>query len=330
MKRNIVILVVAATGCGNLSNDDLIFLAGIPKAKEVALEVQDPSVSGALVGQQAELYAGASALAAGINLGVDGLLRFVDSLGRGYPPTERTADTRIWGPIRNVDHKGVTLRLEIERGQNDSGGTRFSFCLQATLDADYTGAAASCSDTAASGLHNILYGHYDPRNEGSGARSGSGEIFFDFDTLLAIGGNQGNQAGFFALTYDFTGGGDSKQIHIDWTGPASSPASLSYDYGRTSDGHVDFSFALSNINTGTTGNTPSSWSITAFWTEGQAGRGDALGTGGDLQPDQHATATECWDGGHRRTYWRAVVWDSTGAVVRELANEGNLAACPAG
>ncbi|MBI3179833.1 MAG: hypothetical protein HYZ27_09245 [Deltaproteobacteria bacterium] len=321
--RNSLLCALALAGCGNLSNDDLIFLAGIPRPAEVALDVQD-SGAGALtqaLGEEAELYRGARSIAAGVNGGVEGLLRFVDSLGRGYPPTERTDDTRVWGPVSNVDGKHFTLRLEIKREENAAGGARFSFCLQVAPDSAYTGDDATCGDLGTSGLKNVLYGHYDPRR-GGGARSGSGQIFLDFEALVAGGGEE---RGFFALDYDFSDGGIEKQIHIDWTGPLG--GMLAYDYGRTADGHVDFSFEITAVNTGTTGNDPESWSINAFWDENAGGRADALGRGGDLEPDQFATATECWDAGHRRTYWRVVIWRGT---VEEavLADEGSVADCP--
>ncbi len=324
--RSFLLAALALAGCGNFSNDDLVFLAGIPRPEEVALDVQSNSASTALVeaqalGEEAELYRGARVIAAQVNGGVEALLRFVDSLGRGYPPTERTEDTRVWGPVSNVDGKHFTLRLEIRREENALGGARFAFCLQVAPDRAYTGSAATCGDVGSSGLKNVLYGHYDPRR-GGGARSGSGQIFLDFEAMAATGGQE---RGFFALDYDFTSGGSEKQIHIDWTGPLG--GTLAYDYGRTGDGHVDFNFEVTSVNTGTTGNDPDSWSIGAFWDEGVGGRADALGSGGDLAPDQHATATECWDGGRLRTYWRVVIWRG---LVEEsvLADEGNPALCP--
>ena len=106
------------------------------------------------------------------------------------------------------------------------------------------------------------------------------------------------------------------------------PEVLQYDYGRSSDGQVDFSFALSNyLDPNDASGKPENLTVTAAWAENIAGRADVTKLGGDLQPDQYAVAIECWDENAKRTYaWLGVYKDSVLQVI--LVNEGSEAACP--
>src|SRR5262245_44869811 len=99
--RSFLPLLLAVAACGNFSNEDLLFLAGVPRPHEVEMEVE--AVGGeagqALVGAPAELYGVAHNAAQELNGGVAGILALVGQLGAGYPPTERAEDSRVWGPV---------------------------------------------------------------------------------------------------------------------------------------------------------------------------------------------------------------------------------------
>jgi hypothetical protein len=321
-------------GCGNFSNDDLLFLAAVPTANELELVMGDGAAvpNGLAVGDEAEYYTTAKNFANELNKGVGGLLDFVDSLGKGYPPTERSKDARIWGPIENIDKTGITLRLEIQRSEAEAGGPRYTFCLHMGEDEAARGAVVRCSrEPTRDGLEPILWGHYDPRDASAGVRSGAGTIHLDFEGLHRLGGTKKNERGLFELEYDFSQGGDAKQIHIDWVGATSddsAPETLQYDYGRALDGRIDFylELALDVIAPESPWSTKERVSLDAFWYEGGTGRAEAIVQDGDLEPGKKAIGTECWDSAYRRTYFKLVVeqnaaWNS---------EEGDEAACPAG
>ena len=339
LRRTLPLLLAVLTfaGCGNLSNEDLVFLSAVPKPKEVELTVQEQSTpanaltSADAVGDDAAYYALASSIATGLNQGVTNILTLVDTLGKGYPPTERTDDARIWGPVANVDGKGLTLRLEIQRETLDSGAPRFYFCLAVAQDANVAGTPPRCREADKNGFQTILSGHYDPQSVEGGARSGSGEIKLDFEAAQRAHAAKPDERGTLALTYDFSQGGDAKQIHVLVTAPGdfgSLPVSMDYDYGRSIDAHVDFSFGLTNyIDPADASGKPSDSSITASWIENVAGRADAVKRGGDLEADQYAAVIECWDEYAKRTYAWAAIYKGT---VQQMVflNEGDPATCP--
>lgn len=316
----ITVLLVATTGCwGNLSNDDLFFLAGVPKAKEVELTVQgDEGNPTALthdaIGEVAGIYSDAQKSATKINGDVGDLLTMIENLGKDYPPTERTEDARIWGPIENLD--GRTLKVEIRREELEGGQPRFRYCIQVARDEDVSGKPNRCGEPDASGFRTVVGGFFDPMGEDGGARSGSGQLEIDLDTIQGLGMAQDQEAqGRLTLTYDFSRGGDVKSIAVDiviGTSANTAPTTLAYLYSRGLDGHVDYRFALENVppQSSTAGQNPGSWQIDAVWDEGGPGRGDGRGEGGDLQADQYVTVTQCWDTDHKITYETFAVWQT--------------------
>jgi hypothetical protein len=330
-------LALLAPACGNLSNDDLVFLSAVPKPKEIELKVQqqDPNrgalVSADAVGEEAANYRLSHDLATGLNDGVHGILTLVDSLGKGYPPTERTDDARIWGPFRNADKKGHTMRLEIQREVLENGSPRFHFCLAMALDGAVTGEPNRCREADKNGFQTVLSGHYEPRTLEGGARSGAGEIKLDVEAARRANAAEFGEGGVISISYDFSQGGDAKQIHVNVTKPdgfGSLPQMMVYDYGRTTDGQVDFSFSLSNYSDpNEASGKPQEVIVTASWSENIAGRADATKRGGDLAADQYYTVIECWDENAKRTYaWAAIYKGSVQQLI--VTNEGSAAACP--
>ncbi len=333
MKHVTLLLALGLAACGNLSNDDLLFLAGLPRAEELELDVDDEaaagalSVSQALVGDASEYYAGAANAAHGINGMVDGLLGFVENLGRGHEPTRRSDDARIWGPI-HLDDKDTDVRLEIRRDER-GGGPRYTYCLHAG-DRDGSGEPA-CGDAFAAGMYRVLWGTYEPRAVNEGVRSGTGEVHLDLDASQRAGSADGDEHGRLDLTYDFSRGGEEKQIHLEIAVvPAVGQVGQHavYEYGKR-DGRVDFYLEfLENKVGGGWGGLGSTVLETvildAFWYENGPGRGDAAILGGDVGPDESVTATECWNAAHQRRYFR---FDWVPYPERSKL-EGDAAECP--
>lgn len=335
----LVAALLMAAGCGNLSNEDLLFLAAVPSASEVALDVAPPEQSTALrqalVGQPASLYAHAATSAADINQGVENILALVDNLGRGYAPTERTNDTRIWGPVSDVDGKGLTLRLEIRRTArpDDETGPRYEFCVQMGRDEEVTGVANHCGEGDTGGLYEVLGGHYDPIAAQGSARNGSGDLRLDFARLNALGAATDGAGGVFLLDYHFLQDGADKQIAITWEDPPFASelplGDLSYIYARTPAGAVSFDFALQADIVGGGFSNPFSDAletlrVSARWIEEGAGRGDVTISGGDVPSGSAAIWTECWNDAQLRTFASfQAAFDPT-----QDTQEGDAASCP--
>ena len=307
-------MLLFASGCGQLSNEDLIFLAAVPSAQEIELIVEDPLQElppQALAGEPAVFYAHALEVATFLNGAVADLLGFVDSTGQGYPPTQRTRNARIWGPFQNVDGDGFTLRFEIRRNDSSDGSPlSFSYCLHLGQDASFFEAPIGCEDTLAAGLNRVLWGTYEPRNAVGGARSGQGNINLNFDTIQALGAAEGDERGLFEVDYDFTAGGEAKDIQISWhtEPPAGEPETLSYDYSRNLEGEVLFFWQQTfDVLTEEEFGAPFSdamerLTVNAQWTEGQGGSADVQVAGGDLGSTATAQIRECWDGSYLQVY----------------------------
>jgi hypothetical protein len=119
MQRHLVpiavalIACVAQVGCGNLSNDDLLFVAALP---DESLRLDPPSESGTSTQGLNEFRTAtelAVVAASKINTFTDTVLDHVgDMIVRR--PTSRERQKRIWGPVK-IRKTGLTARLVMER-----------------------------------------------------------------------------------------------------------------------------------------------------------------------------------------------------------------------
>src|SRR5712691_9572152 len=107
-------------GCGNFSNDDLMFFEAVP-TKEQLQVVLPQSAAQALCPPSPDATVwvgdptdpnnkGARGIRDDINGFVDGLVALVDSV-RKYPPTSRSENGRVWGPYDSPDHPGIQFRI---------------------------------------------------------------------------------------------------------------------------------------------------------------------------------------------------------------------------
>ncbi|HSI03524.1 MAG: hypothetical protein ACAI38_22355 [Myxococcota bacterium] len=318
MKRISMALVALLGACGELSNDDLVFLRGVPQKEELSLDVEE-AVENGLVGAPAEFYAFLIAASEETNNDVANLLDFVDSIGKGYPPTTREHNLRVWGPVRNVDGSGTTVRFEVRRE-----GDTFRYCLHTARDSEVTG-EPTCDDIPGGfGMVAILYGEYRPRTVGGGARESDGVATLDMESAFQRG--LGFSRGKLVVTHAYAEDGDTKQLTITADAPqiGLQPAvHAAYSYDRDVDGRVQFSLEAPGDFIETT-RIPEDMQIDACWREGSPGRANVVISGGDLLGFSPATAVECWDGGIARTYASFELPD----FPIYNSNEGNIAACP--
>ncbi len=332
-------MALATSACGNLSNDDLLFLAAVPKKQELAMRVEpqtpDPGAltnRSPLLGQQAQYYDYARTAAEQMNKSIGNVLDMVENLGRGHRPTRRTENGRVWGPVHNLDGKGISLRLEIARETRNDGGPRFVFCVHVAPDGAFAKTEPSCAEPLAAGFAPVLSGSYEPQSESAGLRSGSGTILLDMEAAYVAGIGQPSDRGQVKVDFDFSRGGDEKQLHLE-AAPAPAlgqpGAIVVYDYGLTADGRVDFylRFPHDVLGGGWTNlgsDAKETVTLDASWQLDGPGRGDAVVEGGDIPVGHHMSITECWDGSQLRTYYSL---DYT-ADPSQNQLEGNIASCP--
>jgi hypothetical protein len=326
MKRSLVILALSVAACGDLSNDDLLFLAAVPSRDEVALEVVgDAGTAGALTADQSDVPTvyrpEAVAEAEWINATAGRLLDFVATLGYGSAPSERSENRRVWGPMRNVGGEGLTVRLQIERQWLDVA-PRYTFCLHMGPDGAPSG-DTSCADGRAAGLYRVMSGTYQPI-AGGDTRSGTGTILIDFDASEAVGASATGQSGLFTLEYDFTAGGEAKRLHVLWSassGLGTAPDPLDYSYERDATGvHFTFQWYDDVID----GTRVERQTVDVCWTPTGAGRARVQIRGGDVPRSNAASANECWDASQVSTWYR--LWVAVDSP--QNVEEGNAGSCP--
>ncbi|MEM6731297.1 MAG: hypothetical protein AAF658_07055 [Myxococcota bacterium] len=332
-KFGLFALILAAVGCGEITNDDLLFLAAVPTSEELEIVVDDAELQvgsnvlrSAQVGEPSEIYVVVSEVARELNLQVDGLLALVNSLGRDVTPTEREDDRRVWGPF--IDENGTAVRLEIFR-EDQMGAPRYTYCFHAALPEAVQGDPRCSPDRNiadnSNGWRAVLYGAFSPLNAVEGARTGDGVMTLDFIASREGGiPTDPNDQGRVTYEYEFTEGGATKQLDLTITTEEEEIPGLDtlfWSYALEANGNVAFYIEFpANLDTSAT-EAPELFQIDSCWNLDGPGRATVLFTEGDLPPSTLAQATECWDAGRLETYTLIELDD-----VRFEA--GDLAACP--
>ncbi len=296
-------LLAFGAGCGDLSQEDLIFRAAVPSKSAVELRpagaaseanASDSSTSQALEAACAEgdLRCTARQTARGINNLTFSLLDLVDAV-TAQPPTTRARGKRVWGPFFVAD-KGFTARFEMDRVDD----TTFGFCLHAVAGpiGPRKGKDVTCDTDVDddSGLAVLLSGSFSPGEiQDRGARSGSGDMTLEVARLPDFG-TLGRE-----LSFQFDNDGHT-HITVDLDGvvrPDGSTATpLHYDFLRETDGSGTFDFeVIADIPLRDVDNTPrlEDLHIAAAWNAEQAGRAHGGITGGDAGAG--VQETQCWD-----------------------------------
>lgn len=305
------ILSMLVTGCGNFSNEDLIFLAALPGRDQVALRIpgnEDRNNSTQSLSSQSQsltscnqdnLHCQAVNVSNGINAAVFGLLNLVDAIAN-VPPTRREPGLRVWGPHYAIE-SNTTLRFEMRRetvGKIDI----FEYCLHAVKGRADTQMAEDivCDrEVDDSGLVRLMHGSFSPGAEGSGgARYGAGSLVFDLNAAQDAGVAKPDDRGRFTVDYDNTEEQTIIELHIrEVMGDDGTflPASADYVYHGQHDGSGDFRFTLNaDFVGGFIFSDLEQLEIAAQWRADEAGRADATVSGGDLV-NTVVSATHCWD-----------------------------------
>ncbi len=110
----LVFSVVAVASCGNYSNDDIAFLEALPE--KGALQVQVPASSRQALERDAALHELTVGIAEDIDNGLTAILGVLDILPT-MNPSQRTADSRTWGPYddQQPQHAGFEVEVTLTR-----------------------------------------------------------------------------------------------------------------------------------------------------------------------------------------------------------------------
>lgn len=262
-----ILPLVLLVGCGDISNafllEDAEFLDALPSGSRHTVTLEPEAAKGWRDHAPALLV-----LSGNVSDTVNGtLLEVLDAIDnvRTLRPTERSSDTRRWGPF---PWAGIELAVWIAR----TGTGRFDWGVDAI--------------SGATTLPYIAGTHY----AGDTVAAGDGAFTWSFDEVAALVGD--TSRGTLTVDYDNRAGID---LLVDIDGVTSGvepPVTARYAF-RLLDGEGDFQYTTSgDINAD--GLVEDS-SIRTRWTAGVGGRSDAIVTGGSLGSYVERW-TQCWDG----------------------------------
>ena len=294
--------MLVAAACGNLSNEDIRFLAALPRASEmhVAVPVSTTSTSCA-IGSAAE-WKKAKEAGVGINAAIDGVLALIERV-RSVSPTRREADLRVWGPFADGNHPGVSWQVSILRFPPPPGAKSAEAFLYS-----FEGFRAGV------GWKTVLDGYF----YGGQSRNGQGELTLHFDASAALGTNKpGDPTVPMTIHYDLSGDPRSVQLDVG-QGGALGLDPFQYFYAGYASGSGRFEYAFTDAN----GNH---LVIRSGFTPGGSGQATiswrtSLGA--------TVSVTECWDDAACLSY----VLDPTPVTTycpQGTSSCGSAAACPA-
>jgi hypothetical protein len=309
-------------GCGDLSQEDLLFRAAIPSKAAVAVvppgSDEDVAEGGqALVAGCADgdLRCDAAGIANRFNAVTFGLLRIIDRVV-SLPPRFRAPGRRVWGPHHD-DDTDRSFRFEMVR-QDD--GVTFAFCLHAMrgrvagdVDNDAFDCASGVDAADASGLRRVLDGAFTPGTlAGAGARTGAGTMTLDLVAQEAIDGNARFAR---ALAFVFDNRDDATAIHIDALAPTGvEDRDIRYDFDRDATGAGTFAFEIFGdvLDDGRPATRAATERVRllARWEADRRGRAKGIVDEGDV--DGTVTVAQCWDAALTTTFGARVDGTTTG------------------
>ena len=124
-RMTLTLLIFALAGCGGTwSNKDLEFLKVLPDRSQLAAKLPQTGSTtqgltgthrdGLNLGEPSQVYADTRKAATDFNA----LLQFILAIpetARKLPPSQRTADARVWGPFADKSNPGLEVRLTIRQ-----------------------------------------------------------------------------------------------------------------------------------------------------------------------------------------------------------------------
>jgi hypothetical protein len=163
-----VVAAAALAACGNYGNgaiDDAPFYNALPRAEYLKVDVPKDAAQPLCGLGESKIATDTRNLGIGLAVGVYVILGVIDAV-RSFPPTTRTADTRLWGPFPDGQHPGITVQVRMVRIAPD----RFTFAVEQKRDP-----AGAFLTTLSAELN------------GAVAQRGSGTLHYDSANAAALG-----------------------------------------------------------------------------------------------------------------------------------------------
>jgi hypothetical protein len=268
---------ICLTGCGNYSNEDLDFQLALPEQSDIAVKMQ-LSVTRY---NSAEYYlATRSAITTFNNMVVDltGLIEVV----RGYTPTSRNGNERIWGPFPSDKYPNWEIRVRMQRSTVSSTLLHMEYQVEVRM-VGQDGAWVP-----------FLTGSYT--SQGS-ARTGTGEIHLlasdARNALYPVNDDPGLvNLDHLDVTYDNSGFPITVEMKIVNL-PSSPTQSGAYTYAQNEDGSGRMTFDWQGV---TDTGVPITANMTSQWLGSGAGRADLTAnlTPNLPTPPILLLGTDCW------------------------------------
>jgi hypothetical protein len=311
LRAALVFAAALLAGCGNYSNEDLLFLAAIPSSAQLHVQVPASNAQAlrASTSPACPLGVASSATNAqtqgdGLNTAIENILNLVD-LVRAVPPTRRDDNHREWGPWNDAQHPGVRNLITMDRTPSPiAADVEFVYQLSGSLDG---GAWLP-----------VLSGDFF----GSEASHGTGKLTLDFHATRQLGTNGPNDPdGPLIVNYALGSEPRTIDLELDSNAGFGLTAKFNYHWAGYLDGRAIFDFTFTDP---TSGNV---FTVDASFNAKGEGRATLTGT---TPSNFSASATECFDG------TSCITWASDQyAILSECngvrpCNLGSQSACPAG
>jgi hypothetical protein len=285
-KRIAALTVVAAAalaGCGNYSNEDLEYMNAVPDRDALAANIPSSRI---LPANEAELSRTTHDIVAVFNGLLDMILGGVDTI-RGYQPTQRLPNARIWGPVRAEREIGWQWQFVVDRDPAMPEQFTYKWQFQRVGDAP-------------NAWLNFVTGAFEAA---SGARRGMGAFHVETATLREAGypfDKGGERISSIDVTYSTREFPISVVVDfVQFTEDFTSTNTFHYEYGALESGQGAMRFVITGTDL-IAGPLVDSLAVTTRWLASGAGRGEATVTQGDAVVG--LMQVECWDTNFRATY----------------------------
>jgi hypothetical protein len=290
----------ALAGCGDYSNEDLLFMSAVPSSTQLAVVL--PAAAPAAM--QAELAQDTHNGINNVNGMLDDVLGLIDAI-RSYEPTSRTSDSRTWGPFADTNHPGWQWKLTVTRPDDTTFTYELDVGQTATPDAWVS----------------FLTGNFDAVG---GVKQGNGTVVANFSNLSAAQFPlDANTQPLQTLTityqnYQTQGSPVSVALNLTRTPDSNGVTSATFTYEFLTDGSGGINFTL--IGNVVPGPAIETVTIESGWLPSGAGQATLAVVSGD---GAGLSQTECWDATFEATY-NDKPWSTA-----EDVNLGQMAAfCP--
>lgn len=310
-KIAIVIALLAGAGCGNWSNQDLVFLAALPDRVQLESKLPGTQVSSSqstltqpLIGNEADGYKFTTDAARAFNGGLYSTLDLLETV-RTFPPTKRKTDERIWGPWRSARFPKLFVQVVMDRKSCHVDADKVRRCDDYTYDLEM-GPSRRGTFTP------VLTGTWNPTGT---IRDGNGSLTFTVSAMRSLGADpvELRKVNQIDVTYQTSPYPITVDMTIDTT-TAGSQIDYHYLEVQSGAGAMHFSTKADVVP----GPGIENIDVRSGWVKGGAGEATLAVTGGDSGAG--ATKDECWDASgllvYDTTSWNGVT-------------EGDQAKCPA-